>query len=518
MSVKKKLLAFVFMFSASISYAQHRSFDVTDFGAVGNGIALSTAAIQRAVDSCYRSGGGTVYLPAGIYKTGTVFLRSHVNFHLERGAVLKGSENLRDYQAYTMPEFGLNYYGMIFTDSAENVSISGQGIIDGNNQMFFFWDQVKTIEWGGKEHTRQKERFRSVAKGIGDGPVMPKDRPRQVVVFSRCKNVDVRDVQLLNAPFWTLHFADCDGVSVSGIRLFSGMLVPNADGIGVTSCSNVIITGCDIRSGDDAIAITGYDHHFEIPGFHGIRHVSENIVVANCNLQSNSSGIRIGFLDQNTVRNVRVSNVNITKSSRGIGIFLRDEGSLENITFTNMYIQTELHSGDWWGNGEPIHISAVRGNPSVQLGKIRHVQFNNIICKGENGILLYGSEESTLEDISFDNIRFELTDSRLNDVAGGNVDLRGCSLPKQLFERDIPGILARYVSGLRISDLQLIWTNTRMPYFTHGIELEYFRDVVIRNFKGTASPINIKTSRIAANNGKGLDLDDSKGLSLKNVP
>lgn len=506
------------MLSSLISYAQPRSFDVTDFGAVGNGISLSTAAIQRAVDSCSRSGGGTVRLPAGVYKTGTVFLKSHVDLHLERGAVLKGSERLADYHAYVMPEFGLNHYGMLFTDSAENVSITGPGIIDGNNHVFFEWDKAKTIEWGGKEHTRQKEGFRAVAQGIGDGPVTPKDRPRQMVVFSRCKNVDVRDVQLLNAPFWTLHFADCDGVSVSGIRLFSGMLVPNADGIGITSCSNVIISGCDIRAGDDAIAITGYDHHFEIPGFHGTRHVSENIIVANCNLQSNSSGIRIGFLDQNTVRNVRVNNVNITRSSRGVGIFLRDEGSLENITFSNMYIQTELHSGDWWGNGEPIHISAVRGNPVARLGKISHVQFSNIICKGENGILLYGSEESALEDISFDNIRFELTDSRLNDVAGGNVDLRGCALPKQLFARDIPAILARHVSGLRFSDVELKWSHTRMPYFTHGIELDHFKDVVIRNFKGTASPRNSKASRIAAYSGQGLDVDDRKGLYLKNAP
>lgn len=515
--IKAVSLILCLLLSGMVS-AQRQAFDITSFGAVGNGLTLSTAAIQRAIDSCSKSGGGTVLVPAGTFKTGTLFLRSRVNLHLSPGAVIKGSEKLSDYWAYTMPDYGRNYHGILFTDSAEQVSITGPGIIDGNNHVFFEWDKAKTIEWGGKEHTRQKEGFRAVAQGIGDGPVTPKDRPRQMVVFSRCKNVDVRDVQLLNAPFWTLHFADCDGVSVSGIRLFSGMLVPNADGIGVTSCSNVIISGCDIRAGDDAIAITGYDHHFEIPGFHGIRHVSENIIVANCNLQSNSSGIRIGFLDQNTVRNVRVDNVNITRSSRGVGIFLRDEGSLENITFSNMYIQTELHSGDWWGNGEPIHISAVRGNPAARLGKISHVQFSDIICKGENGILLYGSEESTLEDISFDNVRFELTDSRLNDVAGGNVDLRGCALPKQLFERDIPAILARHVTGLRISNLWLKWSDTRMPFFTHGIELEHFSDVIIRNFKGTASPRNSKAYRIAAFIGKGLDVDDRKGLYLKNMP
>ncbi len=494
-----------------------QTFDIKTYGAVGDGKTLCTKAIQTAIDSCSRKGGGKVYVPSGIFKTGTVFLKSNVNLYLESGAVLKGSENLADYFEYTMPEFGKNYYGMIYTDEAEHVSITGFGAIDGNNLVFFDWEKAKQIEWGGKQYSRQKDNFRKVTEGIGDGPVVPKDRPRQMVVFSRCKNVKVENVQLLNSPFWTLHFADCDGVSVSGIFLSTNMLVPNADGIDVTSSSNVTISDCDIRAGDDAIAITGYDHHFEIPGYHRLRHVSENIVITNCNLQSYSSGIRIGWLDQNSVKNIQVSNVNITNSTRGIGIFVRDEGSLENISFSNMFIQTVLHTGDWWGNGEPIHISTVRGNDSVKLGQIKHVSFSNIICKGENGLLLYGSEESVLEDITFNNVRFELTDSRLNEVAGGNVDLRGCSLQKQLFERDIPGILVQHIKGLTLTDFQLTWTGTRMPYFTHGLELENFADVTVRNFKGSASPINKKAYRISAANGTGFVLDDKSNTLIKNV-
>ncbi|MEP6948492.1 MAG: hypothetical protein ABI863_04435 [Ginsengibacter sp.] len=150
-----------------------------------------------------------------------------------------------------------------------------------------------------------------------------------------------------------------------------------------------------------------------------------------------------------------MSNVNITNSTRGIGIFVRDEGSLENITFSNINIETHLRTGDWWGNGEPIHISAVRGKENVKPGQIKHVIFENIICKGENGMLVYGSDESIIEDVSFDHVRFELADSRLNEVAGGNIDLRGSSLEKSLFARDIPGLLIQYVKGLRINDFKL---------------------------------------------------------------
>nr|MDQ6902891.1 glycosyl hydrolase family 28 protein [Bacteroidota bacterium] len=335
--------------------------------------------------------------------------------------------------------------------------------------------------------------------------------------FSNCKQITIKDILITNAPFWCMHFADCDAVHVSCIRLWNNLLAPNADGIDVTSCNNVIIDACDIRTGDDAIAIVGYDHHFEIPGFKHLRHSSGNIIVSNCNLQSYSSGIRIGFLDQNSVKNIHVSNVNITNSTRGIGIFVRDRGSLENITFSNINIETHLRTGDWWGNGEPIQISAVRGKDSVKLGQIRHVLFENIICKGESGMLIYGSDESVIEDVSFDHVRFELTDSKLNEVAGGNIDLRGSSLEKSLFARDIPALFAQYVQGLRINDFQLTWTNTRMPYFSNGIELSNFKNVEIRDFKGSGSPRNLKSYRIFAENGNGFFTDDTNGLKQKNV-
>jgi polygalacturonase len=86
-------------------------------------------------------------------------------------------------------------------------------------------------------------------------------------------------------------------------------MVPNGDGLDFTSCSNVIVSDCDIRAGDDAIVVTGYDRHFDLPGFDGIRHPSENVTVTNCTLVSRSSGIRIGGLDQNTMRNYVFSNL-----------------------------------------------------------------------------------------------------------------------------------------------------------------------------------------------------------------
>ena len=507
--IKKLLFACLLFLCTKNSIAQKAEFLITNYGAVKNTGKTCTKALQAAVDACFANGGGEVIVPAGTFMIGTVYLKSNVHLYLQSGAILKGSANLNDYEPYTPEKPYLPIHkGMFFTQDAENVSITGEGTIDGNSDEFMELNQAKKLDTVTTKYSRQKNNFRQVESGIGDGPYVPKDRPYQMFVFSNCKKVTVKDVSVKSAPFWCMHFADCDAVHVSGIRLWNSMLAPNADGIDVTSCTNVIIDGCDIRTGDDCLAIVGFDHHFEIPGFEHLKHLSDNIIVSNCNLQSSSSAIRIGYLDQNSVQNVRISNINITNSTRGIGIFLRDQGSLKNITFTNIYIETKLRTGDWWGNGEPIHISAIRGKEDVKLGQIENVQFNNIICKGENGMLVWGTKESVIKNLSFKNIVFELTDSKLNEVAGGNIDLRGVSGEKnQIFARDIPGFLAQNVDGLTIEDFKLSWTNPRMDYLSNGIEVNNFKNLRLMNFQGTGAPNNPKAVPVKLENGVGFTTD-----------
>lgn len=512
----KNIIQTLFLFCCISINAQ--TFDVTKYGAIGNGKTINTKALQNAIDACFKNGGGTVLVPTGVFVTGTLNLKNNVNLYLHSGAVLKGSANINDY----IPVNGV-HYGMFFTENSENITISGSGNIDANGDVFFDTTKAKKIEWGGVTGTRQKENFRKVLDGgIGDGPIVPKDRPYQTLIFSNCKRITIKDVFISNSSFWTILMADCDSVLIEGIRLWTNMLTPNADGIDITSSKNITISNCDVRAGDDAIIVVGYASHFEVPGFKDLRHSSENINIVNCNLQSASSAIRIGYFDHNSVRNINISNCNITNSTRGIGIFLRDQGSLENINVSNVNIETKLRTGDWWGNGEPIHISAVRGKAKVdgteteKLGVIKNVTFTNVNCKAENGILIYGSEESRIQNINFKNVTFDFIDSKLNEVAGGNIDLRGCLDEKQqLFARDIPAIYGQYVDDLTIEDFKLTWTGTRMPYFTNGIEINNFNDVRIDHFKGTGSPINKKAVPVLLENGTKTDLNLDKKMVVK---
>lgn len=481
----------------SQAFSQATLFRITDFGAVGDGTTMNTRAIQLAIDSCTRRGGGSVVVPPGVFLSGTIQLHTNVDFHLESGGVLKGSADVRDYQ------LNGRRVGLIFTQDARNVSITGAGTIDGNGDAYVDLQAAKRIDSAGSALTRQKSRFREVAKGLGDGPLVPKERPFQMIIFSDCRNVTVRDVLIAESPFWTLHCADCDGVIVSGVRIWCNLMVPNNDGVDFTSCSNVLMSDCDIRTGDDALVITGYCRHWDLPGFKDLRHPSENITVTNCTLVSRSSAIRIGGFDQNPMRNYTFSNIVISRSNRGIGIFARDEGSIENLIFNNIVIDTRLHTGDWWGNGEPIHLSAVRLTKDVKLGQIRNVKFQNIICTGEAGIVAYGTDESVIEGVSFENVSLHIADSRLNRLGGGNFDLRPVLDPKlQLFSHDIPGFYAQYVKGLRLRDFDLSWGAVKESFFTHGIEVANFDGIYIENFRGSAAPCAPGASPIALRNGK----------------
>ncbi len=508
----KKSLTVILLFNLSAS-SQTSVFRIVDFGAVGDGKTLNTMSIQKAIDSCARTGGGTVDVPVGVFITGTLQLRSHVNLHLESGALLKGSEKLEDYY------LNGKLVGLIFTQDAEDVAITGLGTIDGNGDLFMELGRAKKIDSAGSAWTRQKERFREVKEGLGDGPLVPKARPFQMIIFSNCRNVTLRDVLIKDSPFWTVHLADCDGVVVSGLRIRGNMLVPNNDGIDFTSCSNVEMSDCDIRTGDDCIVLTGYDHHFDLPGFNHLKHPSENITVTNCTLQSRSAAIRIGGFDQNPMRNYLFNNITITNSNRGIGIFARDQGSIENLVFSNIIIETRLHTGDWWGQGDPIHLSAVRLLKDVAPGTIRNVKFQNVLCKGESGIVVYGTEESVIEDVSFDNLTLQMTDSPLNGVAGGNFDLRPVLDPKlQLFSHDIPGFYAQWVKNLHIRDFDLTWNPVRQPFFTNGIEIDSFEGIRIDNFKGTAAPSSANAYPIVIRNGKGYQIDaDDHWIHKENV-
>jgi polygalacturonase len=466
-----KFLSVVLVFV--VSACQSPSFrSVTEFGAVGDGKTLNTESLQKAVDAVFEAGGGTLLVPAGVYLTGTVELKSNVNLHLDNGAVLLGSPNLDHYRRYSNG----TQMGILFAQNAENISITGFGTVDGNGRAYVYPDRVKDLPVEMKRFTRQGEAYLDTLLGIQDGPVVPFERlrPYQMVLMSGVTNLNIRDVTIKDSPFWAVHIADSDGVTVTGVRVRNSLLMANADGINMTSSRNVVLSDCDVIAGDDALAFSGYSVHHELPGYQDIRHVSENITVSNCILQSRSAGIRVGGIDQNSMRNIRFDNIQIYGSNRGIGVFVHQDGSIDNLHFSNMTIQTRLHTGDWWGNGEPIHVSVIQGAPvENEMGRLKNVSFTNIDAEGENGILLYGDFPGAMKDVRFRDVRLMMRNGALQDTYGGNFDLRPTVDPaKNLFMHDIPGIYIRHGEDISFKDVSVRWEGDMHSNFKHGVWAE----------------------------------------------
>lgn len=472
---------------------QAASFNILDFGAKSDGKSINTKAINAAVNKCFQSGGGTVLVPAGSFITGCIVLKSHVDLHLEAGAELLGSENMDDYKA------GNEMHGIIFCEDATNVSISGFGTINGNGSHFYDSHQnhLNAAEYD-KSRIRQKENYMPEGTFFTDGPIKRLAMPGMTIVFFHCNNVSITGITIKDTPIWATRFGYCDGLLIDGITIQNNLLIPNSDGIHTTVSRNIRISNCNIVSGDDCIVVTGFPKDEDTPEFNSVDQdahtygnktiYAENVTVTNCQLKSSSAGIRVGY-GQHPIRRCTFSNIVIYDSHRGIGIFAHDDSNIEDLIFSDIIIETRLLNGQWWGHGEPIHLSCISRFPGRVAGQIKNVQFNNINAIGEQGILMYGLKESPMENIQFNNVQLRMRKGKETMGYGGNFDLRPVPEPAmRMFEHDIPGIYAQYVNKLDIRNFNLVWGADLPSFFTHGIECKEVNDLLIEGFTGTANP------------------------------
>ncbi len=444
---------------------------IEEYGATSG--PLCTEAVQKAVDACHAAGGGTVTVPAGEFLVGTIVLKSYVNLHLQSGGVLRGSTD-RSHYIKTFRR-----HGVIYGEDAEQVSITGPGVIDARGTDNYDPTRNHDNPDFDRSITRQGDAYLPENRFRTDGPIARVTPQGMTVGFYHCSHVILRDVVLKDAPGWAIRIGTCEDVLADNVTILNNLLVPNSDGIHCTASRNVRIVHCDIRAGDDAIIVSGFELNENMPDrkvvpaserpFGNKTGISEHVNVSDCHLQSRSSGIRVGY-GAYPIRRCCFSNLQIYDSNRGIGIYAREEATIEDLIFTNITIETRLHDGLWWGHGEPILVSSVprfEGRPSAE---VRRVRFSNILATGEQGIVLWGEPDAKLVDLRFQQVRLEIRRSALTEKTGGNFDLRPAADPKRaLFAHNAPGIFARHVNGLQLIDVNLHWDEGLPEFYTHGL-------------------------------------------------
>lgn len=447
-------------------------YNIKDYGAIGDGITSDTDSIKKTINECAKKGGGTIVFPSGTYLTGPFQVYSNMTLYLDAGSIIFASIDINDY-FITHTSFESDRIGLIYARDAKGISIIGKGTINCRG-MSFMKNSAKPIHDVDKKVTRQKDEFKSLTCDVQDGPVMTKERPGNLIQFMHCDNVTLRDITVLDGPNWTIHFDDSENITVSGISIINNQLIPNSDGIHFTRCKYMRVSDCNIIAGDDCIALTGLNAQGK---------PSENLVVTNCILSSRSAGIRIGY-GESDLSNCIFSNL-VIHSNRGIGIFNRDKGDIRDIQFFNIIIHTRLHTGHWWGHGEPIHISTESNGETETIGKIQNIQFSNITAYSETGILVCGCKESLIENLSFDNIKVNIVPSKLSDSYGGNFDLRPTSKFKTaFFAHDEYGLFAKHVNSFEIRNLQINWKEKIADYFNDAARFENCNNLIIDGYKG----------------------------------
>lgn len=366
-------------------------FDIREFGAVGDGKTLNTIAIQNAINACAKCG-GRVLISEGTYMTGSLVLRDNIDLHIERTGTLLASPDCDHYPEFEKTHVDVSKLprsrgaSLIYAEKCENISITGMGKIDANG--YAFVEKCQPYHWGW---TYKRLNLPT---------------PPRVVFFAGCKNILVEDVTLKDPPAgWSYWIHDCDNVTFDRVKILADTEFPNNDGIHINSSRNVSVSNAFISTGDDCIVVRANNSSLES------NKICEKIVISNCTLTSHTNAIRIGWLNDGTIRNCTFSNINVTATRTGISITLperpldqplsdegREDTLIENINFSN-FVMDDVYL-------RPIQIE-IANSVVTRCNSIQNISFDNIRSRGIGLPYIVGRNDCTVKNVCFSNCNFE---------------------------------------------------------------------------------------------------------------
>lgn len=414
-------------------------YDVTNFGAKGDGRTDNTVAIQQTIDKCAADGGGQVLFPAGSFLTGTIILKSHVMLYLSAGSQIIGTTDLAKYphQQHGFAFYGANWaqQSLIYAHEAEDVGIEGDGTIDGQGASF----PITT--------DKKPDRYRN--------------RP-YLLWFIKCKRVRVSGVSLRNSAFWMQHYLGCDDVTINGINIWNHSN-KNNDMMDIDGSRNVTIQNVKGDSDDDGLTLKSTSPL-----------ISENITITNCVLSSHCNALKLGTESTGGFRNVAISNCVIKPSAQqktiygkpagnsGISLEMADGGVMENITITNIIIE---------GPQVPIFIRLgdrarkyddKAAAPGV--GKAKNISISHIIATGGDvtGCSISGIDKAYAEDISLDDISIEIGGGGLAADMVKDVPKLDDQYPEATMFGNLPayGFYIAHIRNIRLNNIRFKFKNS----------------------------------------------------------
>ena len=421
-----------------------RTFSVLDYGADPTGANLSTNAFQQAIDACNAAGGGTVIIPAGVYTTAGITLKSNVRLYTEQNAFITFSPDFSLYPVYATWFEGvptMRAQSPVSAFNAENIAITGQGTFNGNGD---YWrplkrSKVSDIQWkkqlqkggalspDGKTWYPDSTSIYAVSLCQDQNvPVVTHDsvwkhihsflRPVMIHLVG-CRNILLEGVCFENSPAWNIHPMLCENLVLRDLTVRNPWYSQNGDGVDVESCRNVIISRCSFDVGDDAICMKSGKNQ---PGRE--RNVpTENVLVDQCTVYHGHGGFVVGSEMSGGIRNIQVSNnlyigtdVGLRfKSTRGRG------GIVENIYIRNINMADipneallfDLFYGGKGAGEETEEEIAARMNTDIppvneETPQFRNIYIENVIAKDVKRAMYFnGLPEMKIRNVHLKHIR-----------------------------------------------------------------------------------------------------------------
>jgi polygalacturonase len=420
-------------------------FDVRAFGAAGDGQALDTDAINRAIEAAYAAGGGTVVFPAGTYLSTSIHLKSHVALYIGQGATIEAASEKR--APYDEPEpnpwdkyqdFGHSHWhnSLIWGENVDDVAILGTGLLHGT--------------------------------GLTRSGNPPKGAGNKSIALKNSRNVTIRDISILHGGHFAILATGVDNLTVDNVRMDT-----NRDGIDVDACRNVRLSNLTVNSPfDDGICLKS---SFGL----GVARATENVTITNCQVSGYDEGtlldgtfkrtvkynrgttgrIKFGTESNGGFKNITISNC-VFDYSRGLAIESVDGGRIEDVTITNLTMRDIVNA--------PIFIrlgNRARGPENPVPGVIRRVLISNVVASqvdAAHGILISGIPDHPIEDLRFDNIRIAYKGGGTAADAALEPEEKDKEYPEPDMFGRMPSyaFFARHVRALTLRDAEFTFDET----------------------------------------------------------
>lgn len=439
----------------SVPQFADRDFNILAYGAKSGGIYKNTAEINNAIDDCFKSGGGRVIIPHGLWLTGPITLKSNVNLFTESGAVVIFSSDFADY-----PLVKSNFEGIhdlrcmspLNAQNAQNIAVTGYGVFDGNGDA---WRPVKKMKmtenqwnallkkggyieegketqiwWPSEEAYAVSQKIKDVYRGELNAEDFESGkeffRP-MLLSFVNCKNVLLEETTFQNSPSWCVHPRLCTNLTIRNIKVRNPWYSQNGDGLDLESCKNVVVERSTFDVGDDAICMkSGKDEDGRKLGV-----PTENVEIKDCIVYHGHGGFVIGSEMSGGVKNVKISNCSFIgtdvglrfKSCRGRG------GVVENISMDDIYMKEIKNEAITFttyyaSNGTPDENVEVSEKTPI----FRNMVMNEVYCNGcGRSIDIVGLPEMPISDITLNNVYLK-TETEANIENAKNIEFNNVTI------------------------------------------------------------------------------------------